>query len=442
LIRASIAIAIIFCAALSLSQFVVAPVSAQSSSGIATSVSLPVNLSNDTGTAEYPNVQSIGSHVYVAWTEGSGGIKFRRSLDGGSHWFPSRQVPAQTISPLGGIAQYPMVSVNGSYVYVVWSQSLQSSGVQLLFAASSNFGLNFSSPVEISPTYSSDNYITPVIVSQGSNVYIGYLDNQCDCSYVISSSNYGASWSSPASIGNAHEPQLYAWGQYVYAVSDGGLFYSNYYGQSWSRSYVGGCCGSEPWIWGYGSNVYVAWETKGSGSQIYVASSNDNGASWNGPNFLTSTLPDSWAPMVWAHGSSAWIAERQYPSGKTGTVWVYTTTNGGSTWNSPISLSGVGKGGSAETFPYTVASSNGANVFVAWSHQMKPGHWTLMVSNSSDGGNTWSAPPGINISKNKYGEAGFETDIATAAISASGSTCYAVWEYVNGTTSQTYFAAV
>src|SRR5579872_739993 len=95
----------------------------------------PINLSHDGGRALYPNVQSVGQHVYVVWTEGGRGIKFRTSPDGGITWFPPINMPALTISSPGGTAQYPMMSANGSNVYIVWSQNLNP-GVQLFFANS------------------------------------------------------------------------------------------------------------------------------------------------------------------------------------------------------------------------------------------------------------------------------------------------------------------
>src|SRR5579872_827897 len=61
----------------------------------------PVNLSNDSINATNPAVASSGSHVYVAWSEGAGGIKFRSSPDNGTTWDPPILpvvLPATTIS--------------------------------------------------------------------------------------------------------------------------------------------------------------------------------------------------------------------------------------------------------------------------------------------------------------------------------------------------------
>ncbi len=394
----------------------------------------PVNLSNDTAKAMYPNVQSVGSHVYVAWTEQSGGIKFRESSDKGKAWNPTI-----TISPPVGTTQYPMISANGSNVYVVWSQTVEKTGNQLLFASSSNYGASFNSAIQISPKNSSDNYITPVIASQGINVYVAFIDNQNAYSYVVASSNNGLNWTKPFLVSTYHEPQVYAWGDNAYVISDYGLAMTHNNGSSWTMPKIKGCCGHEPWIWGFGSNVYGVWETKNQ-SKVYVIVSNNNGKSWKGPTFLTTTLRDSWTPIVGAYGNSAWVAEREYPGGSKGQVWVYTTANGGKNWSSPISLSGKGAKGSAETFPFTISSSDGKNVFVTWSQQISTGYWVLRVSYSSNGGTSWTAPPGIDVSQNKNGEAGTETDIPTAAISSYGTHCYATWEYMNGTSNQIYFA--
>src|ERR1700680_3221720 len=85
--------------------------------------SSPLNLSNDAFSAKEPNVQNVGSHVYVAWTESSRGIFFRSSPDNGTTWSPPLGSQATKLSMKGGTAQYPLMAAVGSDVYVVWSQS-------------------------------------------------------------------------------------------------------------------------------------------------------------------------------------------------------------------------------------------------------------------------------------------------------------------------------
>lgn len=401
--------------------------------------SKPINLSNDTAVAQFPNVQSVGGHVYVSWTENSSGIKFRESSNGGKTWGGTLTVS----KGVSGMAQYPLMSANGSNVYVVWSEGASSSSVQVYEATSTDYGASFSSPVAV--TSGAGPYVTPVIASWGNNVYVAYIYNGANkAAYVSCNSNRGqGTWTAPFYLGN-REPQLAAWGgQDLYAVADWSVSVTNNNCVHWQQHTpgqwkVGTLLPREPWIWAFGSSVYVVWETGGTGSVVRLLMSHDYGSSWTTPKTLSGSMPDAWAPMMWAYGNSAWIAFREYPGGAKGQVWVLSTSNNGKNWVS-TSLSGVAGKGTAETFPYTVRSSDGVNVFVAWSHQVKPGYWTFVVSYSSDGGKTWTASPGLDVSNNKNGEAGYENDVATGSISSSGTHCYAVWQYTDGTTNQIYF---
>src|ERR1700730_9124365 len=108
-----------------LSIFLIPAVLATTSYAVSPPVfSTPLNLSNDSGRAIDFHVQNVGSKVFVTWTEGAGGIKFRNSSNGGVTWSPPITNPAIKISGSGGVAQYPLMSVNGSNVYVVWSQTV------------------------------------------------------------------------------------------------------------------------------------------------------------------------------------------------------------------------------------------------------------------------------------------------------------------------------
>jgi len=416
--------------------------------GISTAATQPifgksVNISADSASAQDPNVQNVGTHVYVVWTERSGGIKFRSSPDGGITWNPPLTKPPIRISNIGGTAQYPLMSANGTNVYVVWAQTIGSSGLQIMEATSTNSGTSFNHPVQLTTGSPAGGYIGPVIASWGNNVYVAY-DNSSNGqhAFVTCSSNAGLSWTRVHQYGVYHEAQIYAWGgNYVYAIAD--------YGNSLAES--SNNCGSfqnvnltaniisEPWIWGYGPNVYAAWEGKGAGSFISYTKTNNYGAIWSAPtNF---SLIDAWAPMVGAFGNSAWIAEQQRPGSSASQVFVFTTTNGGTSWSGPVSLTGKGSSTSDTSFPFNVATSDGKNVFVAWSLQVSSGYWVLHAAYSSNGGITWTPAPGINVSKNPSGEAGNNNDVANAEISAFGAHCYAVWQFISGASNQIYFAS-
>ena len=71
-----------------------------------------VNLSNDLGNAKNPVISSQGLNVYAAWVEGSKGLFFRMSADGGNTWTPPLSSPALKLSKSGGSASFPVCSLS------------------------------------------------------------------------------------------------------------------------------------------------------------------------------------------------------------------------------------------------------------------------------------------------------------------------------------------
>jgi hypothetical protein len=417
--------------------------------------SMPLNLSDDGNAsvllnATNPDVMSVGLHVYVVWSEYSTGIYFRESTDGGVTWNPPLNDSATIISRPGGRASAPLLSANGSNVYVVWSQ-YYATQAQVFEATSTNYGVSFGIPVQLTnvpyqPAVGPA--ITPVVASWGSTVAVAYSANQQ--SYVLASPNNGSTWSTAIKFANNREPQVAVYQNNVYAVADGfnisatnpiNYTVSNNAGADWSTpaSFNASDPGSEAWVAAAGSNVYVAWEAKGGTSTIYETTSNDYGNTWSSVIELTNPalIRDAWAPMIWAYGNSSWIAVHTSPGGADSQVYVYTTTNAGATWSTPVSLSGpVGAEGTT-SFPFTVSSSDGVNVFVAWSQQLSPNYWSLILSYSGDGGSTWTPAPGIDVSQNANGtQASNNNDLADAAIWSSGASVFATWQYWNDTTPQ------
>src|SRR5579862_7984559 len=195
-----------------------------------TSFSTPVNL----GAGLDPNVQSVGNHVYVAWTDKSGGILFRASSDAGKNWNP--------VVKVGGGGEYPIISATGSHVYIV----LSSGGIN--FVSSSNYGASWSKPIKVGPKGA----VTPFIASTGSLVSVVFDQSSSSSSFVTSSSNSGGMWTKPLQYSDGPEPQVAVSGNNVYVMSDTvakahvefGVSHDS--GKTFTMSSL--APGSEPWI--------------------------------------------------------------------------------------------------------------------------------------------------------------------------------------------------
>jgi hypothetical protein len=394
------------------------------------------NLSNDKGNAIFPMDANSGSNVYVVWTEGSSGIFFRSSPDNGTTWNPPLTSPPLKINSGTQGTQYPMISANGSNVYVTWTNGITGGQPQLFFAASTNYGISFSPAIQI--TSGTNASITPVISSWGNVVYVGYA--QDSHSYVIASTNAGVTWTAPFEVSSQHEPQVYASAKSGTIVTDGGMAVTMNNGTTWKKIDVsGGCCGAEPWVWGYGPNVYVAWETKGSLSTVHFLYSHNYGETWTTPILLSSTLPDAWGPKIAAYGNNVIITTTVHPDSGQAQNYIYVSNNAGVTWTGPISESGtaVDVGTSLNVYEW------GSDIFAIWGREDPSGTWATYGTYSTNNGSSWVSSPGIDISNNPSGVAADANDVSTGWVVNFGTAAFATWQYQNGSTtnSQIYFAS-
>jgi hypothetical protein len=381
--------------------------------------SSPMNLSSDSNVVQYPNVQSIGSFVYVAWSESSHGIFFKASSTSGSGFSSSLKI--------GSSGSAPLISATGSDVYVVWSQ-----GSNVEFVSSTNKGVSFTAQKTLHAG------ITPAIASDGSTVAVAYASSTA--SYVETSSNGGAAWGTPFKYASGPEPEVVVSGTNIYAVADSSsrmfvpFAVSHNSGATWIVKNMGHS-GSEAFVATAGSNVYAVWETKGTSSTVWFLSSTDNGNTVSTKE-ISSALPDSWNPAIAAMGSSVWVGIQEHPGGSKAQIWILTSTNNGASFSTPVLTS---TSGLDDSYPFQVTTTDGVNVFMMWSEHTSTTTWSTMVASSSNGGSSWST---TNVSNNPSGtQAGNNNDLATASIASQGAHAFAAWQYLSGTTTQIYFIA-
>ncbi|HXQ92042.1 MAG TPA: sialidase family protein [Nitrososphaerales archaeon] len=426
-----------------------------------------INLSNDTSSAKDATISNNGQNVYVAWTEGSKGVLFRMSPDGGNTWVPPTSHAALRISPKGGTTMFPVMftqfqSVNSGDVYVTWAQTVtQANGskiLQIFVAASTNNGVSFTTTQLSHNSTHSQN--TPAIAAAGSNVYVAWFSGKNATArgsvYVSSSNDNGKTWSTPVDPLNpssAGEPEIVASGSNVYLVGDGiGFTVSTDSGKTWSTQVnlfkgprainsTSVYYGREPWLSAMGNNVYVVWEanstTPGISYHDQAVTSVDGGITWGPTQNVSDPLRDNWEPESSAYSTSDFMT---FHSLQTQGVYVTTAANVISntpTWGTSKLLSPTKL---KSSFGH-IFTSDGVNVFVMWGQQISTGSstWDAYIASSSNGGTTWNPP--VNISNNAVGVAAGNVDVTLFALSSNGANCFAAWTYTNGGTSQIYFAS-
>lgn len=444
-----------------------------SSSNGGASFSSPAKISTAKGTTQFPvmitgdGYQSVNpGDVYVAWTQSVSGnlqIFVAASTNNGESFTVTQ------VSSAGGIT--PALAASGSDVYVTWNQNTacpvtalnplnSTTGLGqvscIMVDMSMNNGMTWKTPVELNPSTGGE----AQVVATGNYAYV-VADLQYFSSFNVTASNWDANGTTPTGW---TEPVQY----YYYYTYD-----PTNTSQSCpiSLTMPSGCLlsfGREPWVAASGLNVYITFEAVNLSSTTglysdYGITSNNGGVTWypgtcnavTCPGSALTTLPpvitnpaqqavfsisrsakDTWEPENIALNSSAFITVHSLSNQG---VYVSDTTNNGSSWSAPYEINSGMKGTSAFGHIFT---SDGQNVWVMWGQKTSGSSsvWSAYIAYSGNGGTTWSTP--LDISNNAAGVAAGNQDVTLFWVSSIGATCYAVWTYTNGGTSQVMFSAI
>jgi hypothetical protein len=384
----------------------------------------PTLLSGSATTAKEPAVTTSadGKWVFVAWTQGSGGIYFTASSNGGS----SFNAPMK-ISKVKGTTQFPVMasgdgfqSANPGDIYVAWAQSI-SGTLQIFVASSTNNGSSFAVT-----QVSSHGGITPSLAASGSNVYVSWnQDAPCgetalnplntttgmgvyDCNMVDMSTNNGVTWTTPVELNPSvgGEMQIVATRDAAYAAGDLGYFASfNSTTSSWY--------GNSTTLTGWSTPLFIF------GYYFYdPTNSSVNCNTLPNPPPTGCLISYSREPWIAASGSDVYVTwEAVNLSSTTGLYSDYgiTSTNGGQTWYPGTCNAVTCPGSQLTTFPPVIKTpaqeaqfsvskqapdtwepenaAYGSNAFLTV-HSL--GNQGVYVSSTANNGSTWSKPFEVN----------------------------------------------
>jgi hypothetical protein len=170
-----------------------------------------MNISNNTADSVYGQVTSSDSSIYVVWQESVPGntgrnyeIFFKKSIDNGSFFGEKIQ-----LSDNIGFSEHPQMASENKNVYVVWADDTNANK-QIYFKKSNNGGNSFGEQMLLSDGNS--NAFNQEISSFGDNVYITWLEKVPNGPYrimLVSSNNGGDSFHKPVTLSENAMAQTY-----------------------------------------------------------------------------------------------------------------------------------------------------------------------------------------------------------------------------------------
>ena len=260
-----------------------------------TSFATPINISNNIGNSFNPQIATSGNNVYVTWQGGTpdnNDIFFAVSNNNGVSFATPINISNNT-----GFSQLPQIATSGNNVYVTWVDDTPGNFV-ILFAVSNNNGTTFTTPINISNN-TGDSF-NPQIATTGSNVYVTWVDDtpgNNDIFFAASSDN-GTSFATPINIsnntGSSLNSQIATSGSNVYVTWEDSfpgnfdIFFavSNNNGTSFGAPInLSNNTGTSflPQIASVGNNVYVTWtdDTPGNGDIFVITNAQPFGTPVN-----------------------------------------------------------------------------------------------------------------------------------------------------------------
>jgi hypothetical protein len=212
----------------------------------------PVNLSNNSGFSEHPQIAAYNNNVYAIWADDTSGnreVLFTRSEDNGSSFFGT----IKNLSNSTSDSFNHEIAVFGDNVYVIWLDRAEGDNAKILLKASDDGGATFGRTVNISSNANDETF--PKVAAYKDSVYIAWnmADGELDKSnneglFFVSSLDGGSTFDNMTKLNpekDSGEAQVAAFNDAVYVVS-GGLHSVNVDGPIFMKSNDGGKSFSEP----------------------------------------------------------------------------------------------------------------------------------------------------------------------------------------------------
>lgn len=330
------------------------------------------NLTENPADSVYGQVAADGDNVHMAWQESMGGSNYdifiKNSRDKGDT-FENNTV---NLSNNAGFSEHPQLAVSGGNVYVAWTDD--SSGIREILFAKSADGTSFGDPTALSNPEGSYNV---ELAAFGSDVYLVW---QTGGSIMFRASHdgggaFGASVAIAGSAAPESLPKVAANDDAVHVVwsvaGDSALFHvkSSDGGDTFSKATKlnGDRDVSEAQVAAYENDVHIVWGGLHGGKQVdelYYAKSADGGDTFAGPVPIGIKNPLNVELAVTPLGkdqSAIHVASQVALTPENHEIMLTSSTDGGLTFSKPANLSN-----NAGISECPTISISGSDIFVSW----------------------------------------------------------------------------
>src|SRR5437867_2432571 len=258
------------------------------------------NLSNNSASYIYPQIESFGNNTFVVWQDNSTGneeIFLRKSLNGGITFGNITNLSNNNASSIS-----PQIESFGNNTFVVWQDN--STGNEEIFLRKSlNGGITFGNITNLSNNNASS--ISPQIESFGNNTFVVWQDNSTGNEEIFlrKSLNGGIKFSGEKNLSNNNassiSPQIESFGNNTFVVwqdnstgneeiflrksLNGGIKFSGEKNLSNNNA-----SSISPQIESFGNNTFVVWQDNSTGNEeIFLRKSNDGHNKFYDPKNMT-----------------------------------------------------------------------------------------------------------------------------------------------------------
>jgi len=383
-----------------------------------------MNLTNNLRDSVYGQVDASSENdVYVVWQDsvpGSAGssyknydIFFTKSSDAGTSF--GKEI---NLSNNNGFSEHPQLATSGNNVYVVWADNSFSVNREIFFAKSTDGGNTFGNPINLSNNLG-DSY-NQEIFAFGDDIYVVWLDkeeqedpygseNSHSSILIKSSVDGGATFSQTLSLSNSNNnanansfPKVAAYNNHVYVI--------------WNvEENIEQSSSSE--------------ERRNSNNDtgLYFAKSSDRAASFGESIRVNNPDQEHGEAQIAASGQDVYIVWGGSHLNKVNNLSFIKSTDNGDIFSDPISITDNADNNNPNPSNVEISvdkvGNNDNNVYIAWQSLISAAGQNnkeeIFFKMSSDGGNTFGDT--VNLSKNH--------DISECpSLTIYGGKVYVAWE--------------